>query len=370
MTIKKIFKALSFVLLLLLVFTFVGCDETDPDDPNKGNNNEKEEEKNPNGGNTEQGNKDGIIGTLGDNYTIKITYSAVQYGDTIIENAVFKGQNGVRLYQLFSDDAEYRYLIKNGHLYDYNKYVGFYSGCSVTDVDDAVERRHRGWTQIIKISENAQKIEFTGEEKTTFLGRECTKYINKKFVESDGWMASYDVDAYYIVDKDTKVCLKYDNVSKVYDTSGNVTDEGHEFYEITEFSVGSTNLNDELSLVKFDEWPNAEYFRTKSLQEVTKPVGTFDGYNLECDEEQNIFTYYRSDYLMTENDIRTLCNNFYNAGVKYDYDEYSTVKAFEEIFNSEYEGYISFQAYSSNGTYININAELDSDGLYLVSISF
>lgn len=314
------------------------------------------------GGNTQQ---EGVLATLGDNYKINLTYNVEYLGDTKTEQAVFMGKDGVCYYHRFYHYGdEVSMLIKDGHCYSFNEYVDYFSSCSTNDIEKNVES-HDGWNKLIKISNNVSKIEFTGQENVTFLGRSCTKFINKKHV-----------DAYYVVDNTTKLCLKYENKSTVYNELNSVIDEATDSFEVTEFVTGSANMDSIIAKLKFVEWVDSAYLTERGLSSVSAPVGEFESYNLNCDEDTKKIESYTGRYIMNEANVNALCSAFYNAGVKYEYDNYTTEKPIEEIYKettdengTPVDGYISFRGYTSTGGWVNIYGEKQDDGTYEVDIS-
>lgn len=286
------------------------------------------------------------------------------------EYGTFKGANKVKFFfQKPTDGDEEQMLIKDDLLYTYNRYDGLYEYCR-SDYDQKNIDRYTGYAKVLKISENALKIDFTSEEPTTYLGRECTKFINKKHVDNT-YIASYDVDAYYIVDKATKLCLKYENTTSYYDDKGDITSTASEYYTITSFKVGNVSLNDELNKIVFNIWVDENFLKESELSMINKPNGEFVRYTLSTDEDTLKINNYCGTFNLTLEESRKLAENFFNAGAKYDYEGNLVKESFNELFNydSSEGSEFAFYGYTKNNDYVYVIGYLLENGLFEVEIN-
>ena len=330
------------LFMCLIPFLLLGCNNPNN---NSGDNNKPKTET--------TASKEELIDTLLNGCEISgiATSYDRQYSFTIASDSE---------YIFFSTDrhdgtGEHKDLMRlfDDYFLDYHREDGQYLDCNTFYFKDDSPSHHfyvGAFTGSLLMA--CDSIYYTSKESTTFLNRECCKYV----YEYDRYPGLSDkVEMWreeYIIDISSKLCLKY-TWTRLED--GFVSDD----YEITSFSLSKSVeiINREKSFVKYKDW-DLDVLNKYGFSDLAQPNGEYHGASLTENLCEYAAVYYIKETTLT--DAEELFDNsvavLYNAGAKYERFNGYFESSLEDLVRKQIEdNYLSFDAFTYyDSRYVNV----------------
>lgn len=251
---------------------------------------------------------------LGDNYEITLKYGYKSSNDDDGATYITTKSVGNSLYTVVKQaNDEDHYFTHDGMVYmEFDKESKKFTACAPQGEYDLNPNVYK------QLMDGYEKnLDYDTKKSGKFLDRNVTTY---KWTESATVIiASVKYEWEYVVDNETGLILKksmtYSGSSVEGSTSSSLC------FEVTKMKVGGLTMTEELKTIGIKDWLTAQDVTTFTMSgAVDKIDGEFISSRATI-EDSGIASTLEYYYAVTDSAIfDTLCQNFYNAGFKKDYD--------------------------------------------------
>lgn len=308
--------------------------------------------------------KEEVKAVLGSNYEITVKYGSTssdsESGDnswtTMSTTKVANGYTFTRIINLSDETAAPTYyLFGNGFLYGYDADSNTYTSATAT-----TESYYGGYNYVM--SYVGDSIDYNTVEDTTFISRACKKYIRNASVTILG--TKMGMNYVYYIDNATGLCLKYE-ISGGVSSSTEGSSSGTMSYTVTDLKLTGADVSAEIAKIAIVEWPTTTQLSDFGLTAIAKPTGTYNGGSITKDS--GVVSVLTTSFVVDDSAAaQAICQSVFSAGANLNSDEEAA--AITTLMNAD-TSYLSFSAYTSNGTHVSATGMSNGDD-FTISLTF